>query len=336
MTARARYPLRTIFFGTAEFAVPALIALLEAGHEVLAVVTQPDKPQGRGQLLTASPVKKVAEQAGLTVWQPRRVRSDAFIQKARALAPDVLTLAAFGQIIPQALLDLPPLGPINVHGSLLPKYRGAAPIQRALMAGETVTGVTTMWMDATLDTGDMLLAKAEPIRPEDTYGTLAPRLAVLGAQLLLETLDGLASGTLARRPQDHAQATLAPAITPDDTWIRWSEPAQATVNRIRGLCPRPGAFTQFREKRLKVWQAEALSASDFPGSDRRQAVLPGTVLDVNRRYPGVTVLAGEGTALALRRVQPESRGQMPAQAWANGLRIVPGEVFSDCAAQERE
>ena len=190
------HSLRVVFFGTAEFAVPSLAALLEAGHQVLAVVTQPDKPSGRGQRLTPSPVKLAALERGLPLVQPKRVRSEAFIAKMRDLAPDVLALAAFGQIVPQALLDLPPLGPINVHGSLLPKYRGAAPLQRAIMAGDRETGVTTMWMDATLDTGDMLLAASLRIEPDDTTGTLFPKMAELGAALLLDTLEGLAAGTI--------------------------------------------------------------------------------------------------------------------------------------------
>jgi methionyl-tRNA formyltransferase len=191
----AQRPLKIVFFGTAEFAVPSLDALREAGHTLLAVVTQPDKPQGRGQQLSASPVKRAAERYGLPIFQPRRVRAESFIEKIRQLAPDALALAAFGQIIPQALLDIPPLGPINVHGSLLPHYRGAAPIQRAIMAGEEETGVTTMWMDATLDTGDRLLADSLPIDRDDTTGTLTPKLALLGARLLVETLEGLAAGT---------------------------------------------------------------------------------------------------------------------------------------------
>src|SRR5579883_188524 len=186
--------LRVLFFGTAEFAVPSLQALLSAGHTVLAGVTQPDKPQGRGRQLSASPVKQAALAAGLPVIQPKRVRAESFLAQAREMNPDVLALAAFGQIIPQVLLDLAPLGPINVHGSILPKYRGAAPIQRAIMAGETETGVTTIWMDASLDTGDMLLSAALPIEPDDTAGTLTPKMAALGARLLVETLDGLAEG----------------------------------------------------------------------------------------------------------------------------------------------
>lgn len=317
----SRQPLRIIFFGTAEFAVPSLVALLDAGHQVLAVVTQPDKPQGRGLQQVASPVKKAAEQRGLPVLQPRRVRAESFIEKMRALQPDVLTLAAFGQIVPQALLDLPPLGPINVHGSLLPKYRGAAPIQRAIMAGETETGVTTMWMDATLDTGDMLLAAAISIEPDDTTGTLFPKLAALGAKLLVETLEGLAAGTLPRRPQDDSQATLAPALQPDDGWIRWDEPATAIRNRLRGVSPKPGAFASIKGKRVKLWQAQIAETTDDNAA-------PGTVLAIRKSPSGVLVAAGNRTALLLTEAQPDNGRRMPAADWARGLHLAPGDVFN--------
>lgn len=315
-----RRKLRVIFFGTADFAVPSLEAVLNAGHTLLAVVTQPDKPQGRGQQMTASPVKKSAERHGLPILQPRRVRAESFIEKIRALAPDVLALAAFGQIMPQALLDIPPLGPINVHGSLLPKYRGAAPIQRALMAGETETGVTTMWMDATLDTGDMLLAAALPIAPDDSAGTLLPKLAELGARLLVETLDGLAAGTLPRRPQAHSQATLAPAIRPEDGYLRWEETAEVLHNRIRGVSPKPGAFTAVRDRRVKVWTAQ-------PAAPEDGAAPPGTLLKIEKSPPGVSVAAGNGTVLRLLEVQPESGRRMVAADWARGLRLLPGDRF---------
>ena len=316
----ARKQLRVVFFGTAEFAVPSLIALREAGHEILTVVTQPDKPTGRGMQVAASPIKKTAERMGLTVLQPRRVRSEKFLATMRELAPDVLALAAFGQIVPQALLDLPPLGPINVHGSLLPKYRGAAPIQRAIMAGETDAGVTTMWMDATLDTGDMLLAGAIPIAPDDTSGTLIPKLADLGARLLIETLEGLANGSLPRRPQNHAEATLAPALTPEDGMIRWREAAHTTQCRIRGVNPKPGAFAQIKGKRVKIWAAsesEALNGS----------AAPGTLLALSKSPIGVVVACGNGTALRLEEVQPDSGKRMSALDWARGQRLAPGDPF---------
>ena len=313
--------LNIVFFGTAEFAVPSLESLLAAGHNVLAVVTQPDKPQGRGMQVTASPIKKTAERHGLTVLQPRRVRAESFIARMRELAPDILAVAAFGQIVPQALLDLPRLAPINVHGSLLPKYRGAAPIQRAIMAGETETGVTTMWMDATLDTGNMLLAGAEPILPEDTAGTLTPRLAALGANLLIRTLQGLAAGTLPRRKQDDSQATYAPPIKPEDGLIRWNESAAAIANRIRGVSPKPGAFAAIKGKRVKLWAATvAIHATETDAE-------PGTVLAVSKTPPGVSVAAGGSDAVLLREMQPDNGRRMPAADWARGLRLTPGDRF---------
>ena len=322
--------MRVVFFGTAEFAVPSLEALLSAGHEILAVVTQPDKPQGRGRQMIASPVKQAAERRGLPVLQPRRVRFESFLAKMRELSPDVLALAAFGQVIPQPLLDIPPLGPINVHGSLLPKYRGAAPIQRAIMAGETETGVTTMWMDATLDTGDMLLEASLPILPDDTAGTLTPRLAALGADLLVQTLDGLAKGTLPRRKQDDSLATFAPAILPEDGQIRWDETAQQICNRIRGVSPRPGAYSQIRDKRVKIWAAQpitqaAVSPSQLEIPADRE---PGAVLAIQKSPPGLRVMAGGGASVLLTEAQPENGKRMSAADWARGLRLAPGETFS--------
>lgn len=308
--------MRVLFFGTAEFAVPSLEALLaDRRFEILAVVTQPDKPQGRGQRMVFSPVKQAALQAGLMVLQPRRVRSADFLEQARSLQPDVLALAAFGQIIPQSLLDLPPLGPINLHGSLLPAYRGAAPIQHAILNGETTTGVTTMWMEATLDTGDMLLQREVSIEPGDTTGTLTPKLAAVGAQLLTETLLLLERGTCPRTPQDHARATYAPAITPDDTRVRWGESAERVCNRIRALSPRPGVFATFRGRGVKLWQAQV---------EPEHAGEPGRVLAVTR--DGVTVGTGDG-AVTLQEVQPESGRRMAAADWARGARVRAGDLF---------
>jgi len=313
-------PLKIVFFGTADFAVPCLAALLEAGHQVLAVVTQPDKPRGRGQHLSPSPVKLAALQHGLPVLQPRRVRAESFVARMREMAPDVLALAAFGQIVPQALLDLPPLGPINVHGSLLPKYRGAAPIQRAIMAGEKETGVTTMWMDATLDTGDMLLAASLPILPDDNTGTLFPKMAELGAALLVETLKGLAAGTIVRRKQDESQATLAPAIQPVDGVIRWDETAEQIGSRIRGVTPKPGAFTAINGRRVKIWAA-------IPKPYDGEAGAPGAILGFLKSPAGLLVGAGAGSALLIQELQPDNGKRMAADAWARGMRLAPGATF---------
>lgn len=309
--------MRILFFGTAEFAVPSLDLLTASGkHAIIAVVTQPDKPKGRGRHMADSPVKVAALRLGLPILQPKRVRRESFLDAARELRPDVMALAAFGQIIPRALLDLPPFGPINVHGSLLPTYRGAAPIQYAIMNGETETGVTTMWMDSTLDTGDMLLKRVVPIAEDDTTGTLTPRLAQAGAELLVETLDLLAKGRCPRTRQDHALATFAPPIKAEDSLIRWDESAVRCRNRIRAMSPQPGAFATLNGRRVKLWQARAI-----PGGTGE----PGLVRAVTKE--GVEVGAGEGT-LVLTEVQPENSRRMGAADWARGARITPGDRFA--------
>jgi len=316
--------MKILFFGTAEFAVPSVEALVASGrHEILAVVTQPDKPSGRGQQVSASPVKRAALEMGLGVDQPKRVRGEAFLERARELRPDALALAAFGQIIPQALLDLPPFGPINVHGSLLPAHRGAAPIQHAILNGEKETGVTTMWMDATLDTGDMLLKRVVPIEEDDTAGTLTPKMAEAGAELLIETLDLLAEGRCPRIPQDHALATFAPPITPEDSLVRWEETAERCRNRIRAMSPRPGAFAVFKGRRVKLWKAITL-----PG-ERGE---PGVVRAVTKE--GVAVGTGQGVLL-LTEVQPENSRRMSAADWARGARIAPGDRFDPANERPR-
>ncbi len=310
--------MRVLFFGTSDFAVPSLDALVGSErHQVLAVVTQPDRPKGRGLQMTFSPVKQVALRHGLSVLQPRRVRAESFLAQARDLRPDALALAAFGQIIPQALLDLPPRGPINVHGSLLPKYRGAAPIQHALLNGEQETGITTMWMDATLDTGDILLKRAIPVEEDETTGTLTPRLAALGAELLIETLDRLEAGDCPRIPQDHALATHAPAITAADSVVRWDEPASRIRNRIRALSPRPGAFTSLRGRRIKLWRAHAEEGD----SDD-----PGVVRAIGR--DSIEVGTGQGV-LTLLEVQPENSRRMTAGEWARGARLAVGDHLEE-------
>jgi methionyl-tRNA formyltransferase len=309
--------MRVLFFGTADFAVPALEALAESErHEVIAVVTQPDKPQGRGLKLSYSPVKHAALRLGFPILQPRRVRAESFLKETRAMNPDSLALAAFGQIIPLALLDLPPKGPVNVHGSLLPKYRGAAPIQHAILNGESVTGITTMWMDATLDTGDILLQREVPISEDDTTGTLVPKLAEAGAELLLKTLDRLADGTCPRIPQNNADATYAPAITPADMALEWSEPKHRIRNRVRALSPRPGAFAFHARRRIKVWECRVKGASrDYAA---------GSIVEVGREF--VAVATGDGL-LELVEVQPENSRRMSAGEWARGARLKPGDSF---------
>lgn len=309
--------MRVLFFGTSDFAVPTLEALVASEkHRVIAVVTQPDRPRGRGQQVAASPIKVAALRHGLEVLQPHRVRSPGFLEQARALKPDVLVLAAFGQIIPQELLDLPPFGPINVHASLLPTYRGAAPIQHALLNGETVTGVTTMWMDATLDTGDILLMRAVPIDPDDTTGTLTPKLAQVGAELLLETLARLEIGQCPRIPQDHTKATYAPAITPEDTIARWEEPATRIRNRIRALSPRPGVFAEIKGRRVKLWWGRV---------EEGRSAEPGVVCALTKE--GIEIGTGSGI-FVLTEAQPENGRRMGAAEWARGARIAVGDRFT--------
>ncbi len=307
--------MRVLFFGTSDFAVPSLQALTECGrHEVLAVVTQPDRPHGRGLQLAVSPVKHTALRYALPVLQPRRVRSESFLTIVRDLRPDALALAAFGQIIPHALLDQPPRGPVNVHGSLLPKYRGAAPIQYAILNGERETGITTMWMDATLDTGDILLTRTVSIEEDDTTGTLTPRMAAAGAELLIETLDRLEAGTCPRIPQNDAEATFAPAITPADSVVPWTDPAERIRNRIRALSPRPGAFAAMKGRRIKLWSATV----------REGVGEPGAVTSVGRE----TVEVGTGQdILSLVEVQPENSRRMTAAEWARGARLAAGDRF---------
>jgi len=309
--------LRILFFGTSEFAAPSLEALAAMPDaRVVAVVTQPDRPKGRGRAPSESPVKQTARRLGLPVLQPERVRSRRFLEEARALEPDLLALASFGQIIPAALLDMPPLGPVNVHASLLPAYRGAAPIQRALLAGEERTGVTTMWMEPTLDTGDILLCREVEIAPDDDAGSLTERLARVGAELLVETVRLLRDGECPRTPQDPSRATWAPAIEPADAVVRWDEPAQTVRNRVRAMSPRPGAVTALAGRKMKLWRVDA--------SEGAAAAAPGEVLAVSR--DGVTVAAGAGV-VTLREVQPESGRRMAASDWARGARLTPGARF---------
>lgn len=309
--------MRILFLGTSPFAVPSLHRLLEApGHEVLGIVTQPDRPQGRGGKVTLSPVKATAVAADLTIWQPEKVRAKEFVQTVRDLAPDVLVVAAFGQIIPQRMLDIPSYGGVNVHGSLLPRWRGAAPMQYSLMAGDAETGVTTMQMDAGLDTGDILLQGALPLTDDDNLGTLEPKLAALGADLLLETLARLERGDCPRIPQDETLVTQSPSLPPTVGALDWTRPARDLHNLVRGVTPRPGAYGIWQGKRLKVWQTRV--------ADGDSALPPGTIGNADKQ--GITVGTGKG-ALRLLEVQPEGKSRMAADAWARGARVSTGQQF---------
>src|ERR1700730_2429649 len=249
-----------VFCGTPQFAVPTLEELAEAGFQIHLVVTQPDRPKGRGLELVASPVKQCASRLGLPIVQPGRIRNNEHFQaQLTALKPDAIVVVGYGRIIPQWRLELPLFGNINLHASLLPKYRGAAPIQWAIASGETVTGVTTMKIDASLDTGHILLQREITIAADDTAEPLGPKLAAMGAGLTVDHLRGLQAGSIHRRPQDNAQATIAPILTKEDGLIDFSHSAAELLNRLRGFQPWPGAYTRFRGKNLQVWKAAALN-----------------------------------------------------------------------------
>ncbi len=305
--------MRLAFLGTPAFAVPTLEAIVLAGYDVAAVVTQPDRPRGRGGESASSPVKEAALRHGLPVYQPERVRRPEAVEYLRALRTDAMVVVGYGQIIPQAIIDLAPLGIINVHASLLPEYRGAGPIQWAIVNGETVTGVTTMRIDAGLDTGDMLLKAETPIGPDETAPELGARLASMGAALLVETLQKLAAGEIVPQPQDGARATYAPMLKKEDGRIDWSLPAAAIHNRVRGLQPWPGAYTTFRGQSLHVWKSRA-------GAAQAVTAAPGTFISV--KPPAVA--CGAGT-VELIEVQLEGRKRIPASDFINGQRILPGE-----------
>ncbi len=300
-----------VFLGTPQFAVPTLERIVAAGHEVVAVFTQPDRPKGRGQKDAMPPVKEAALRLGLPVHQPERVRRPEVVEQLRALGPDAMVVVGYGQIIPQAILDIPPLGIINVHASLLPKYRGAAPIQWAIARGETRTGVTTMRINAGLDTGDMLLKWEAEIGEQETAVELGERLAIAGADLLARTLEELP--TLRPEPQDDSQATYAPILKKEDGHIDWNRPAREILNRIRGLVPWPGCSTHVRGQKLQIWKAVHGAAALAPGA---LAIVKG------RLFAG----CAEG-AIELLEVQLEGKKRMPARSFLNGFTMAENEVL---------
>ncbi len=305
-----------VFCGTPQFAVPTLQAVVDAGHNVRLVVTQPDRPSGRGLEVTAPPVKQLAQKLGLPVSQPDKIKNNLeFRAQLEQIKPEAIVVVGYGRIIPQWMIDIPPHGNINLHASLLPKYRGAAPVQWAIAMGETVTGVTTMRIDAGLDTGDILLQREMPIAPEDTAETLAPRLAQLGAGLMVETLRGLQSGEITPRPQDNARASLAPMLRKEDGLIDFQRTATDIWNRLRGFQPWPGAFTSFRGKNFNVWAARAVEQSAL--STQHSAFSAGQMTFNNDR---LFVACGQDTVLELLTVQPEGKKKMSAHDFVNGYR----------------
>jgi methionyl-tRNA formyltransferase len=308
---------KIVFMGTPDFAVPTLRAAHAAGHEILLVVTQPDRPRGRGRKVEPPPVKKAALALNLPVTQPQSLRTEADQQVLQATAADFFIVVAFGHLLRESVLKMPRLGCINVHASLLPKYRGPAPIQWAVINGERETGVTTMLIDKGLDTGDMLMSAREPIGAADTGGSIHDRLALRGAELLVQTLAAFADGTVRRTPQDHSAATYAPLLKKNDGLIDWKKPASRIEPFIRGMSPWPGAFTFWKNTRLKIFRSEIDPAA--------QDGLPGTVLE--SRPDRLTVATGEG-ALSILELQSASGSRLPVSEFLRGFRLAPGEILA--------
>lgn len=311
--------LRIVFFGTPEFAVPSLRALLAGRDPVIGVVCQPDKPAGRGQQLTAPAVKQAAVRAGVPVFQPEKLRAPDALETLASWNPDLIVVAAYGKILPKHILELPPLGCMNVHGSLLPKYRGAAPIQWTILRGEERTGITIMCMNERMDAGDILLQQAIDIGPQETYGELQVRLAQLGARALMDAIARLHAGTLMPEPQREDEMTLAPMIKKEDGRIDWSRSAVQISRMVRAFNPWPSAFTSLGGKQLKVHRAHADTSPS--------TAAPGTVLIADKR---ISVATGDGT-LVLDEVQLEGRKRLPAAAFARGavsVGMVLGEPIA--------
>ncbi|MCP3671679.1 MAG: methionyl-tRNA formyltransferase [Gammaproteobacteria bacterium] len=299
-------PLNIIFAGTPEFSVPPLATLLESGHRVVAVYTQPDRPAGRGRKLTASPVKQLAQECSIPVYQPINFKSEEDLSQVERLQADLMVVVAYGLLLPVRVLEAPRLGCINIHASLLPRWRGAAPIQRSILAGDSETGITIMEMEAGLDTGPMLLKKSCPIGPEETGGSLHDRLSPLGAEALLEALPGIADGTLKAQVQDDSQAEYAAKLSKGEAAMDWQRSAQELGRQVRAFNPWPVAQTQFSGKVLRIWDAAPL-----PGGD---GGVPGTVLACGR--DGIDVVTGDGL-LRIKTLQPPGKRAMNAADFLN-------------------
>jgi methionyl-tRNA formyltransferase len=311
--------LKIVFMGTPQFAVPVLEALVKAGHEVRLVVTQPDRPKGRSGKPVPPPVKALAEALGLPVFQPEKVRRPEAIEEIRKADPDAMVVAAFGQILPKALLEIPRLGNFNVHASLLPKYRGAAPVNWAIVNGEAETGVTIMLMDEGLDTGAMLTTAVEPILPEDTAETLTAKLSRVGAELIVKALAEFEAGMLKPVSQDNSQATYAPILKKGLGKIDWAKPAREIERTVRGLDPWPGSFTYLAGKMLHIWKAKVA-----PTRLLEPPSPAGKVISADKG--GIIVAAGEG-ALIIEEIQPEGGRRMKAYEYLAGHKIASGEIL---------
>lgn len=307
--------MRVVFMGTPAFAVPSLEALNTSDHRVVGVVTQPDRPKGRGQAVVPCPVKELALAKGLPVRQPQKVKSPEFLRQLSEWKPDVIAVTAFGRFLPKAILDLPSMGCVNVHGSLLPAYRGAAPIQWALIHGDAETGITTMLMDEGMDTGAVLLQQPVPIEPEDTALELGARLAQVGGALLVETLTRLAERSVVPREQDHSRATVAPLLTKEDGVIDWTQTATEIANRIRGLSPWPGSYTFHHEHRLIIRKGRVDAQGGPDGSDGQR---PGTILAVGPKSFWVQTGAGR---IEVLEVQPANKKRLSVEQFLQGYAL---------------
>lgn len=306
---------RIVFMGTPEFAVPCLKALIESGEEVVSVVTQPDKPKGRGKMLTLPPVKGLSLKYNIPVLQPEKIKDETFINALRDLLPDIIAVVAYGKILPKTILNIPPKGCINVHASLLPKYRGAAPINWAIINGEKETGITTMLMDEGMDTGDMLLSERVEISDDDTADSLHDRLKYVGAALLIKTIKGLESGDLRPIKQDDSQATYAPMLKKEDGRIDWTMNGEEIRNLIRGLNPWPGAYTRWEGKQIKLFKGTVAAGH---GAE------PGVITGVSQ--DGICVATGKGDLL-ITELQPENKNRMSAAEFIRGYRIAKNQIF---------
>ena len=310
--------MRVVFMGTPDFSVPTLQALIDSPYEVVGVFTQPDRPKGRGGKVQMSPVKELAIKHDIPVFQPLKMRLDG-LEPLRKLKPDICVTAAFGQILSQDVLDVPPMGTVNVHASLLPRHRGAAPIQWAILSGDETAGVTTMYSDKGIDTGDMLLKRETPILPEDTAGTLSDKLSQMGAELLIETLRQIEAGTCPREKQDETQATYDPKIEKEMGLLNFGESTEKCLNRVRAMSPWPCAYAQLAEGVLKVWRAQAAEGA--------ANAIPGTVLKADRKQ-GLIVATADG-AMELCEIQAPNAKRMDAKAFLLGHAIEEGKLLSE-------
>jgi len=313
----SKQQLRIIFMGTPDFGASSLKALIDGPDNIVAVITQPDRPKGRGKKLTPPPVKILAETAGIPVLQPATIRTEEFRNGLLSYQPDLVVVTAYGKILPPSLLELAPMGCINVHGSLLPQHRGAAPIQWAVIKGDSEVGVTVIRMDEGMDTGDILLKSSITTTPDETSGTLFIKLAQLGSETLLRAIQGLKDGTIAVTPQDHSQATEAPMLKKTDGSIDWSKSAGELESLIRGLDPWPSAFCFLGTKRLRLFSPEIV----YKANDAQ----PGSLLRSDKR--GLLVACGKDTLL-IKEVQPEGKKRMPVEAFLCGCSLKPGALLT--------